>query len=73
MLSENYKVLKTQGRETNKEDITALINKELDKSHDFFICEVSAFKTGEVKKICNIIKPKSLLKFELSFFKNLSR
>lgn len=34
------------------------INNYLDKFNDCFIAEMGAFKVGEIKKICNLVKPK---------------
>lgn len=58
LLSAKYNVLKTEGRGTGKEEILKTINKNLKKSHNIFIFEISAYKRGEVKKICQILNPK---------------
>ncbi len=57
ILSQKYKVLKTEGGKESREEIVNLINKKLNKNHDFFICEISAFRVGDIKKICNIVRP----------------
>jgi UDP-N-acetylmuramoyl-tripeptide--D-alanyl-D-alanine ligase len=58
LLSKKYKALKTEGEEAGIEDIIDTINRNLKKSHEVFICEISAYKKGEVDRICDILLPK---------------
>lgn len=58
LLSQKYKVLKTEGGEAGREEIIKTINTKLQKYHNIFICEISAYKKGEIKKICQILHPK---------------
>lgn len=56
ILKEKFKVLKTEGGEASLKEIVGLINKKL-KKEKIFIFEISAYKKGEVRKICDILKP----------------
>ncbi|MCR5787720.1 MAG: UDP-N-acetylmuramoyl-tripeptide--D-alanyl-D-alanine ligase, partial [Bacilli bacterium] len=38
--------------------LTRTINENLDKFNDFFIAEMGACKTGEIKELCNLVHPK---------------
>lgn len=58
LLSQKYKVLKTPRKVDNIDDIIYVVNNKLKKSHNIFIAEIPAYKRGEVRKICEIIKPK---------------
>ncbi|MDD5552204.1 MAG: Mur ligase family protein [Candidatus Pacebacteria bacterium] len=58
LLSKKYKVLKTEGKEAEIGDIIRTINRKLKKQHNIFISEISTYKKGEIKRICNILKPK---------------
>lgn len=58
LLSQEYKVLKTPKEIDSVDDIIYVVNNKLKKSHNVLIAEIPAYKRGEVKKICEIIKPK---------------
>ena len=61
LLIEKYgkdKVLKTTGNINTEIGIANTVLKELKKEHQIFICEMGAYKKGEIKTSCNIVKPK---------------
>lgn len=61
ILSEKYgqeRVLKTEGNINTEIGIANTALKKLNENHKFFICEMAAYKRGEIKTACNIIKPK---------------
>ena len=61
MLSEKYgkeKVLKTEGNINTEIGVADTVLKKLNNNHKFFICEMGAYKRGEIRTACNIVKPK---------------
>jgi len=61
LLSQKYgkdKVLKTASNINTEIGIANTVLKELKKEHKIFICEMGAYKKGEIKTSCNIVKPK---------------
>jgi UDP-N-acetylmuramoyl-tripeptide--D-alanyl-D-alanine ligase len=58
LLSVKYKVLKTEGRQSSLMEIIKTINKKLKNNHQVFICEISAYRKGEVSRICKLLNPK---------------
>lgn len=58
ILSEKFKVLKTKENQNTEIGISQLILKELNSKYEIFICEMGAYKKGEIALICDIIKPK---------------
>ena len=58
ILSEKYKVIKAPGNINTPIGITNFIISEVNESHQFFICEIGAYKKGEIKEICDFINPK---------------
>ncbi len=58
ILSEKYNVLKTKRNQNSEVGISNCILKELNESHDIFICEMGAYNKGGIKLLCNIINPK---------------
>lgn len=57
-IHKDYKVLKTPKNCNTKLGIAILILRQLSKDHQIFICEVGAYKKGEIQEVCRIIKPK---------------
>ena len=57
-LSKKYNVLKTSGNVNTEIGIAGTILQKLKKEHQIFICEMGAYKKGEIKNACNIVKPK---------------
>ena len=58
ILSQKYNTLKTQGNNNTEMGVANTILHKLKSEHQIFICEMGAYKTGEIKTICNIVKPK---------------
>jgi len=59
ILSSKYNCLRTEGNINIKVGIANFILKNLAPEHRFFICEAAAYKRGEVKRICQMVKPKA--------------
>jgi UDP-N-acetylmuramoyl-tripeptide--D-alanyl-D-alanine ligase len=57
ILKTKYKVLKTPESFNTLFGIVAVIDYELDDSYDYFICEIGAYEIGEIKEICEVVKP----------------
>lgn len=57
VLSEKYSVLKTSGNINTNAGIALAILKSLKKNHQIFVVEAGAYYPGEIKKICQMIKP----------------
>lgn len=58
MLSVKYQVLKTEGNNNTEMGVSQTILKKLKKSHQIFVCEMAAYRKGEIKAICDIVHPK---------------
>ncbi|MEA3295587.1 MAG: UDP-N-acetylmuramoyl-tripeptide--D-alanyl-D-alanine ligase [Patescibacteria group bacterium] len=56
-LSQKYNVLKTEGNNNTEIGVANTILKKLKKEHQIFICEMAAYKIGEIKTICDMTKP----------------
>ena len=57
LLSSKYQVCKTQGTDNTLIGVAKTILKNLKKSHQIFIVEMGAYKPGEIKQICQLVKP----------------
>ncbi|MBI3379876.1 UDP-N-acetylmuramoyl-tripeptide--D-alanyl-D-alanine ligase [Candidatus Gottesmanbacteria bacterium] len=58
ILSEKFKVAKTPEFTNTDIGIAKYILKELTSGHNIFIVEMGAYKKGEIKTICDMVKPK---------------
>jgi len=58
ILSEKYKVLKTQKNINAEIGIAQTILRELKPEHQIFIAEIGAYEKGKIKEVCRMIKPK---------------
>ncbi|MBM3250981.1 MAG: hypothetical protein FJZ07_01990, partial [Candidatus Nealsonbacteria bacterium] len=58
ILSRKFNCLKTEGNINVDFGIAKFVLKNLSENHNIFICEMGAYRKGEVKKICQIVKPK---------------
>ena len=58
ILSQKYKVLKTEGNNNTEIGVAQTVLRKLKKEHQIFICEMAAYRIGEIKTICEIVKPK---------------
>lgn len=57
ILSHKYKVLKTEGSQNTEVAVAQTVNKNLDSSHQIFIVEMGAYKSGEIASICRVVSP----------------
>ncbi len=58
ILSKKYKVLKTPAHINVDTGVAKVILRELKPEHEIFIVEMGAYKRGEIKKICDLVRPK---------------
>jgi UDP-N-acetylmuramoyl-tripeptide--D-alanyl-D-alanine ligase len=58
LLSSKYNCLKTEGNINTKIGIAQFVLKNLKENHRVFICEMGAYRIGEIKDICEMVKPK---------------
>lgn len=57
ILKTKYKVLRTPESFNTIFGISKVVDLELDKNYDYFICEMAAYKRGEIKEICQMVPP----------------
>ncbi|MBI5465035.1 hypothetical protein HY946_00295 [Candidatus Gottesmanbacteria bacterium] len=57
ILSEKFKVLKTVGSNNTDIGVAKTIVENL-RDQSIFVCEMAAYKRGEIKAICDIVRPK---------------
>lgn len=58
LLSVKYNVLKTPGNFNTPLGVVKTIRGELRATHDIFLCEMGAKNVGDIKEICDIVRPK---------------
>jgi UDP-N-acetylmuramoyl-tripeptide--D-alanyl-D-alanine ligase len=58
LLSEKYRVLKTEGNQNTEIGVAQTVLQKLNRKHEIFICEMAAYRKGEIKAICDITEPK---------------
>lgn len=58
ILSEKFKVLKTPRSVNTDLGIALTMLENLQTDHQIFVVEMGAYKRGEIKKICQMVKPK---------------
>lgn len=58
ILSEKFKVLKTKEHQNTEVSVPQCILNDLKPEHEIFICEMGAYKKGEIKLLCDITNPK---------------
>lgn len=58
ILSKKFKTLKTPANINTAIGIAQLILDKLDESYEIFVVEMGAYKIGEIREICEIVKPK---------------
>jgi len=58
ILSQKFKVLKTPANINTDIGVAKTILKDLKSKHQIFVSEMGAYKRGEIKAICEIVKPK---------------
>jgi UDP-N-acetylmuramoyl-tripeptide--D-alanyl-D-alanine ligase len=57
ILKTKYKVLKTPESYNTLLGVAKVADLELDSGYEYFICEMGAYKIGEIKEICNMVNP----------------
>jgi len=57
MLSKNLRVLKTEDNQNSEIGVARCVLDKLSGDYDVFIVEMGAYKAGEIKKICDIVRP----------------
>ncbi len=58
ILSEKYSLERTSGNRNTDIGVALEIREKLKKGLDFFVCEMGAYKIGEIERICDFVKPK---------------
>lgn len=57
LLKDDFEVLKTPESYNTILGISKVVDLELNSRYQFFICEMGAFKRGEIKEICDTVSP----------------
>jgi UDP-N-acetylmuramoyl-tripeptide--D-alanyl-D-alanine ligase len=57
ILSQKYKVIKTEGNNNTNIGVAYTVLNKVSDDYDYFICEMGAYKIGEIAEICKIVKP----------------
>jgi len=57
MLKSQYKVLRTPESYNTLFGILKVVDYELDSIYDFFICEMGAYKIGEIRELSSVVEP----------------
>lgn len=57
-LSTKYEVLTTPKNYNTPMGVVKTIRENLKPTHQIFVCEMGAYKNGEIKEICDIVNPK---------------
>ncbi|MDD3292931.1 MAG: Mur ligase family protein [Candidatus Pacebacteria bacterium] len=58
ILSESFKVVSTVDNNNSEMGISETILKEVNETHEIFICEMGAYNRGGIKLLCSIAQPK---------------
>ena len=58
LLSEKYNVLMTPASYNTTMGVVKTVREQLSAAHDIFLCEMGARNVGEIKEICDIVRPK---------------
>ena len=58
ILSQKFKVAKTDKNYNSDIGVAISVIKNLQKDTDYFIAEIGAYRKGEIKTVCDLIKPK---------------
>lgn len=57
ILRTEFKTLKTPESYNTPYGIAKVVTHELTNSHEYFICEMGAYRRGEIKEICDMVHP----------------
>jgi UDP-N-acetylmuramoyl-tripeptide--D-alanyl-D-alanine ligase len=76
LLKKKYKVIKTDGKNNTAIGIARTVLQKLDQDTQIFVAEISAYQPGEIKMLCQLIRPKigvltAINSYYLPLFKNL--
>lgn len=58
ILSQKYNTLITPESYNTTMGVVRTINEKLDNTHQIFVCEMGAKNVGDIKEICDLVKPK---------------
>lgn len=58
LLSCKYKVLKTPESYNTQLGVSRVVLEQLNSSHQFFVVEMAMYSLGEIKLLCDIVRPK---------------
>lgn len=58
LLSSKYKTLKTPANQNSEIGVAKTVLEDLKEEHEIFICEMGAYKKGEIEAICKIVHPR---------------
>ena len=58
ILRQKYRVLRTPSSYNTVFGIAKVVDLELDRNYDFFICEMGAYKKGDIAELCRMVLPK---------------
>ena len=57
ILSQKYKVVKTEENNNTNIGVAYTVLNKVSDDYDYFICEMGAYKIGEIKEMCEIVNP----------------
>jgi len=57
ILSQKYKVVKTEGNNNTNIGVAYTVLNKVSDDYDYFICEMGAYKIGEIVEMCRIVNP----------------
>jgi UDP-N-acetylmuramoyl-tripeptide--D-alanyl-D-alanine ligase len=57
ILSQKYKVVKTSGNNNTAMGVANTILRDVNDEFDYFICEMGAYRIGEIEEICGLAEP----------------
>ena len=58
ILSQKYKVLKTQANQNTEMGVSQTVINDLKPEHQIFVCEIGAVHKGKIRQTAEIVKPK---------------
>ena len=58
ILSQKYKVIRTKGNNNTNIGAAYTVLNKVNDDYNYFICEMGAYKIGDIAEICDIVKPK---------------
>ena len=58
ILDTKFNVIKTKEHENSEVTVAKIVLEQLSNKHEIFICEMAAYREGEIKTVSDIVKPK---------------